>query len=87
MLECFSFFWLLFICLLFIDVVRWQCVVTVIGQGFSGHYDEYFGLGTDTESLIYLMLANHMLHKFYPSFMITIAEVPLPVIAFIVATI
>ena len=47
----------------------------VLGQGFSGNYDEYFGLGTDCESVNYLMLANHMLHKFYPSFMMTIAEV------------
>jgi len=53
-------------------------VVTVTDQGFSGHYDEYFGLGTDTESLVYLMLANHMLHKLYPTFMVTIAEVMLP---------
>jgi len=50
-------------------------LIIVLGQGFSGNYDEYFGLGTDCESLIYLMLANHMLHKFYPSFMMTIAEV------------
>jgi len=49
------------------------------GQGFSGHYDEYFGLGTDCESLVYLMLANHFLHKFYPSFMLTIAEVTLEI--------
>lgn len=45
-----------------------------LGQGFSGHYDEYFGLNTDSESLVYLTLANHMLHTFYPN-MITIAEV------------
>jgi len=44
-----------------------------LGQGFSGHYDEYFGMNTDTESLGYLMLANHMLHKFYPN-AVTIAE-------------
>lgn len=44
------------------------------GQGFSGHYDEYFNLNTDTESLVYLMLANDMLHSSYP-FMITVAEV------------
>jgi 1,4-alpha-glucan branching enzyme len=44
-----------------------------MGQGFSGHYDEYFGLNTDTESVVYLMLANHMLHRLYPS-IITIAE-------------
>ncbi|KAK3104154.1 hypothetical protein FSP39_024874 [Pinctada imbricata] len=45
-----------------------------MGHGFSGDYGEYFGLNTDTESLVYLMLANHMLHKMYPDFMITIAE-------------
>ncbi|ESO00855.1 hypothetical protein HELRODRAFT_112986 [Helobdella robusta] len=44
-----------------------------MGTGFSGHYDEYFGMNTDTESLVYLMLANHMLHTTYP-FIITIAE-------------
>lgn len=50
-------------------------VAIVTDHAFAGHYDEYFGLGTDTESLVYLMIANHMLRKFYPSFMITIAEV------------
>jgi 1,4-alpha-glucan branching enzyme len=45
-----------------------------IGQGFSGNYDEYFGLNVDTEALVYLMLANHMLHELYPD-TITIAEV------------
>ncbi|XP_060587945.1 1,4-alpha-glucan-branching enzyme-like isoform X2 [Ruditapes philippinarum] len=45
-----------------------------IGHGFSGDYNEYFGLNTDTESLTYLTLSNHMLHTFYPDFMITIAE-------------
>ena len=33
-----------------------------IGQGFSGDYNEYFGMGTDTEALVYLMLANYLLH-------------------------
>lgn len=50
----------------------WLCFV---GHGFSGDYGEYFGLNTDTESLVYLMLSNHMLHTLYPDFMITIAEV------------
>jgi 1,4-alpha-glucan branching enzyme len=44
-------------------------------HGFTGHYDEYFGLNTDTESFNYLTLANYMLHGFYPDFMITISEV------------
>lgn len=45
-----------------------------VGQGFSGHYDDYFNLNVDTNALIYLMLANYMLHKLYPD-CITIAEV------------
>nr|AYH91757.1 1,4-alpha-glucan-branching enzyme-like protein [Pomacea canaliculata] len=45
-----------------------------MGHGFTGHYDEYFGLNTDTDSFAYLTLSNYMLHKFYPDFMITIAE-------------
>lgn len=45
-----------------------------IGQGFSGHYDEYFGLNVDIEAIVYLMLANHILHKLYPE-ITTIAEV------------
>lgn len=44
-----------------------------IGQGFSGHYDEYFGLNVDTDGLVYLMLCNYMVHKFNPE-AITIAE-------------
>lgn len=45
-----------------------------IGQGFSGDYNEYFGLNTDTEALVYLMMANHLLHELYPE-SITVAEV------------
>jgi len=44
-----------------------------IGEGFSGHYDEYFGLNVDTEALVYLMLANYMVHKLYPD-AITVSE-------------
>ena len=42
-------------------------------NGFSGDYNEYFALDTDTEALVYLMLANHLLHQMSPE-MITIAE-------------
>lgn len=45
------------------------------GHGFSGHYDEYFGLNTDTESLVYLMVSNHLLHSLYSDFIVTVAEV------------
>ncbi|KAM3875476.1 LOW QUALITY PROTEIN: 1,4-alpha-glucan-branching enzyme-like [Diretmus argenteus] len=40
---------------------------------FSGDYSEYFGLQVDEDSLVYLMLANHILHNLYPD-CITIAE-------------
>nr|UEK51572.1 ABGE-like protein [Parasacculina yatsui] len=33
-----------------------------IGQGFSGDYGEYFGMGVDLDSLVYLMLANRLVH-------------------------
>ncbi|KAF2810637.1 glycoside hydrolase [Mytilinidion resinicola] len=44
-----------------------------IGTGFSGGYHEYFGPGVDEEGVVYLMLANELLHTLYPS-VITIAE-------------
>ncbi|CAH0382025.1 unnamed protein product [Bemisia tabaci] len=44
-----------------------------VGHGFSGHYDEYFGLSVDTEALVYLKLANHIIHELYPN-ATTIAE-------------
>ncbi|CAC5376344.1 GBE1 [Mytilus coruscus] len=44
-----------------------------LGHGFSGDYNEYFGLNTDTDSLVYLMVSNYMLHQLYPN-MITVAE-------------
>ena len=42
-------------------------------SGFSGGYHEYFGGGVDEEGVVYLMLANEMLHQLYPD-VITIAE-------------
>ncbi|KAJ9604641.1 alpha-1,4-glucan branching enzyme [Cladophialophora chaetospira] len=44
-----------------------------IGTGFSGGYHEYFGPGVDEDGVVYLMLANEMLHTLYPK-CITIAE-------------
>ncbi|KAL9584082.1 MAG: hypothetical protein Q9212_002329 [Teloschistes hypoglaucus] len=44
-----------------------------IGTGFSGGYHEYFGSNVDEDGVVYLMLANEMLHQLYPS-SITIAE-------------
>uniref|UniRef100_A0A0K2U7W3 1,4-alpha-glucan branching enzyme n=2 Tax=Lepeophtheirus salmonis TaxID=72036 RepID=A0A0K2U7W3_LEPSM len=42
-------------------------------ESFSGNYSEYFGMNVDTNALVYLMLANHLLHQI-SSEMITIAE-------------
>ncbi|RWS04362.1 1:4-alpha-glucan-branching enzyme-like protein [Dinothrombium tinctorium] len=44
-----------------------------IGHGFSGDYHEYFGLNTDTDSFMYLQLANHVIHQEFLH-AITIAE-------------
>nr|XP_015197484.1 PREDICTED: 1,4-alpha-glucan-branching enzyme isoform X2 [Lepisosteus oculatus] len=44
-----------------------------IGSGFSGDYNEYFGLQIDEDSLVYLMVSNYILHTLYPD-CITIAE-------------
>jgi len=44
-----------------------------IGTGFSGGYHEYFGAGCDEEAIVYMMVANEMLHKLYPD-TISIAE-------------
>ncbi|KAI9822880.1 MAG: alpha-1,4-glucan branching enzyme [Thelocarpon impressellum] len=44
-----------------------------VGTGFSGGYHEYFGPGVDEQGVVYLMLANEMLHQLYPD-CITIAE-------------
>jgi len=44
-----------------------------IGTGFSGGYHEYFGPTVDLEAVVYLMLANDMVHSLYPN-IVTIAE-------------
>ncbi|KAL4894738.1 glycoside hydrolase superfamily [Aspergillus ambiguus] len=44
-----------------------------IGTGFSGNYHEYFGPSVDAEGVMYLTLANEMLHRLYPN-CITVAE-------------
>lgn len=44
-----------------------------IGTGFSGGYHEYFGSNVDEEGVVYLMLANELLHNTYSN-CLTIAE-------------
>lgn len=45
-----------------------------LGQGFSGGYHEYFGPNTDTDALVYLMLANFLVERLTDGQGITIAE-------------
>jgi len=45
-----------------------------LGDGFSGNYKEYFGINTDTEAVVYLMLANELVKKLLPEQGITVAE-------------
>lgn len=44
-----------------------------IGIGFSGDYREYFGPHIDSDGIVYLMLANTLIHQINPA-AITIAE-------------
>ncbi|CAD6926917.1 unnamed protein product [Tilletia controversa] len=44
-----------------------------IGTGFSGGYHEYFGPNVDTQAVVYMMIANEMIHQLYPE-AITVAE-------------
>ena len=41
---------------------------------FTGNYDEYFGMATDVDAMVYLALANDMLHTLYDGNVTTIAE-------------
>ena len=45
-----------------------------LGTSFSGDYHEYFGPGTDSDALVYLMLANHLVKSLLPDSGITVAE-------------
>jgi len=43
-------------------------------MAFTGNYGEYFGMATDVDAMVYLMLANDMLHTLYPNQVVTVAE-------------
>lgn len=43
-------------------------------MSFSGRYGEYFGLDTDVDAVVYMMLANELVHALDPQ-ATTIAEV------------
>ena len=42
-------------------------------MAFTGNYDEYFGMATDVDAVVYLMLANDMIHSLFPT-AVTIGE-------------
>lgn len=62
-----------------IDGFRFDAVTSIlyhhhgIGVGFSGDYREYFGPHIDVDGIVYLMLANDLVHTLVPN-AITIAE-------------
>eukprot|EP00249_Psilotum_nudum_P020063 c27542_g1_i7 orf=460-2403(+) len=37
-----------------------------LNMSFTGNYSEYFDVTTDVDALVYLMLANDLIHSFYP---------------------
>lgn len=62
-----------------IDGFRFDAVTSIlyqhhgIGVGFSGNYKEYFGMQTDVDGIVYLMLANELIKTINPD-AITVAE-------------
>lgn len=38
-----------------------------LGMAFTGNYDEYFGMATDVDAVVYLMLVNTLVKGFYPN--------------------
>ena len=62
-----------------IDGFRFDAITSImyqhhgIGVGFSGNYREYFGLQTDVDGIVYLMLANDLIRQINPD-AITVAE-------------
>jgi 1,4-alpha-glucan branching enzyme len=61
------------------DGYRFDAVTSIlyhhhgINYGFSGDYREYFGVQVDMDGVVFLMLANTVVHSIYPD-AITIAE-------------
>lgn len=44
-----------------------------LSVSFTGNYDEYFGMATDVDAVVYLMLVNNTLHDLFPT-CVTIGE-------------
>lgn len=49
------------------------CISTRSPLCCAGSYDEYFGMSTDIEAVVYLMLMNKVLHDLFPT-VVTIGE-------------
>jgi len=62
-----------------VDGFRFDAITSIlyqhhgIGFGFTGNYQEYFGMQTDLDGIVYLMLANTLIKALNPE-AITIAE-------------
>jgi 1,4-alpha-glucan branching enzyme len=62
-----------------VDGFRFDAITSIlyqhhgIGFGFTGNYNEYFGMQTDVDGITYLMLANTLIRQINPD-AITIAE-------------
>jgi hypothetical protein len=49
-----------------VHVISWQCRARVLFCA-AGNYQEYFGMNTDVDAVVYLMLVNNLLHDLFPS--------------------
>ena len=38
-----------------------------LSYAFTGNYNEYFGMNTDVDAVVYLMLVNNMIHDMFPT--------------------
>jgi 1,4-alpha-glucan branching enzyme len=62
-----------------VDGFRFDAVTSImythhgIDYSFTGNYQEYFGMQTDMDGIVYLMLANTLIHKLRPG-SLSIAE-------------
>lgn len=51
-------------------------------MGFTGNYNEYFGLATDVDAVVYLMLVNDLIHGLFPEAIAIGEDVSLEILSF-----